>query len=272
MSDLLITKPARLARNKDKTWSVRHDQLTGKAFVCLYRVSTHGQKQSGLGLEVQLHGCREHVAQNGYVIAEYEEIVSGRSSERPVFNQAVLMCRKHRAALLVYKLDRVSRTLQAVPDLMRQEVEVVVSTMPSATPLILCMLSALATDEAERISYRTKEALAARRRRLGPPSVKPVMPSSVSEAGRLTKLHRNLQKTRNFRDAARRYAERGLSLRQNADAVMLEYPLSGRVTAMKVWRWLHDDRDAQDYETAMWEAKKKASLDMKQVVQNSSRQ
>jgi DNA invertase Pin-like site-specific DNA recombinase len=273
METVLITKPTAVKRSDVNHqpggdysgWEFSHTGLTGKPFVCLYRVSTQGQKTSGLGLEVQLNGCRDYASHNGYIIAEFEEIVSGRANERPIFDQAVLVCRKSRATLLVYKLDRMSRTLQAVPDLMRQGVEMIVSTMPSASPVILCMLAALANDEAQRISYRTKEALAARRRRIGPPLVKSIMPDSVREAGNLTRTYRMLSKTRNLRDAARRNALKGLTTRQNADAIMLEYPLSGRIDSKKISRWLNDRRDHEDIVNKLVHMKEVAKSEMKAI-------
>jgi DNA invertase Pin-like site-specific DNA recombinase len=133
-------------------------------FVAYYRVSTQKQGQSGLGLQAQ----REAVAQylNGgdwQLLAEFTEVETGKGSnalaKRPQLQQAIAYSKKHRATLLIAKLDRLARNVHFVSSLMESKVDFLCCDMPSATPLTIHILAAVAEDEAKRISQRTKAAL-----------------------------------------------------------------------------------------------------------------
>jgi hypothetical protein len=157
------------------------------------------------------------------------------------FEEAVLLCREQAASLLVYKLDRVSRTLTGVPDLLRQGVGVRVATMPTVSEEMLCMLSALGADEVKRISMRTREALAARKARVQTAVVqkRPAPPASM---GRLGCLQRQLHAARRFGECRRIAIENamaGMKPGANALAIMRRFPDSGRVTNGTIHRWVH---------------------------------
>ncbi len=81
-------------------------------------------------------------------------------------------CRKHKARLVIAKLDRLSRNVAFVATLMESGVEFVAADMPFANKLTIHILAAVAEHEREAISERTKVALAAakaRGTRLGTP-------------------------------------------------------------------------------------------------------
>jgi DNA invertase Pin-like site-specific DNA recombinase len=87
-------------------------------------------------------------------------------------SSAIDAFRKHKARLVIAKLDRLSRNLAFLPTLMDSGVEFVAVDNPHAHKLTIHVLEAVAEHEREAISERTKAALAAakaRGKRLGTP-------------------------------------------------------------------------------------------------------
>jgi DNA invertase Pin-like site-specific DNA recombinase len=144
-----------------------------RRFVAYYRVSTDRQGRSGLGLEAQQKAVTDYLNGGAWeLIGEFIEIESGKRSDRPELARALDACRKHKARLVIAKLDRLSRNLAFVATLMESSVEFVAVDNPHANKLTIHILAAVAEHEREAISERTKAALAAaktRGTRLGTP-------------------------------------------------------------------------------------------------------
>lgn len=139
-------------------------------FVSYFRVSTDRQGQSGLGLDAQREAVQQFIAGRAAtsctgVIAEFVEIESGSKNDRPQLALALEACRKHRATLLIAKLDRLARNVAFISALMEGDVEFVAADNPHASRLMLHLLAAFAEHEREMISQRTKAALAAAKAR-----------------------------------------------------------------------------------------------------------
>ena len=67
----------------------------GQILVAYYRVSTHQQGQSGLGLEAQQAAVAAHVQTTDQtLLAEYTEVESGKKVERPQLTLALARCRE----------------------------------------------------------------------------------------------------------------------------------------------------------------------------------
>lgn len=134
-------------------------------FVIYYRVSTKDQGKSGLGLDAQKRDVElflTNYAEVPWEIAgEFTDILSGADNERPELAKALDLCRKTGATLLVAKLDRLSRKVSFVAALMDDpKVKLRVAAMPNADKFQLHIYAALAEQEREFISLRTKAALA----------------------------------------------------------------------------------------------------------------
>jgi DNA invertase Pin-like site-specific DNA recombinase len=146
---------------------------TARRFVPYYRVSTARQGQSGLGLEAQQKAVRDFLNGGAWeIVAEFVEVESGKKADRPELARALDACRKHKAKLVIAKLDRLSRNLAFIATLMDAGVEFIAVDNPHANKLTLHILAAVAEHEREAISERTKAALAAakaRGTRLGTP-------------------------------------------------------------------------------------------------------
>ena len=133
---------------------------TGK-FIAYYRVSTDKQGQSGLGLEAQRDAVLKYLNGGDWeLIAEHTEVESGRKSRRPELEAALAACKKHKATLVVAKLDRLYRNAYFVAKLMHEGIPFVCVDNPHANKMTIHILAAVAENERELISERTKAALA----------------------------------------------------------------------------------------------------------------
>jgi len=148
------------------------------AFVAYFRVSTDRQGKSGLGLDAQREAVARYVAERGSIIEEFTEIESGKRNSRPQLAFALSTCRKRRAVLVIACLDRLARKVHFISGLMESGVEFVAVDMPHADKFMLHIRAAVAENEGEVISKRTRAALAAAKQRgirLGNPNPSPAL-------------------------------------------------------------------------------------------------
>ena len=135
-------------------------------FVSYLQVSTQRQGRSELGLEAQRQAVEDYLNGGRWsLVAECVEVESGRRSDRPKLAEALRLCRIHKATLIIAKLDRLARNVAFISNLMELGVEFVAVDFPQANRLTVHILAAVAEHEAEAISRRTREALAAAKRR-----------------------------------------------------------------------------------------------------------
>lgn len=140
--------------------------MTEGCLVAYYRVSTKRQGASGLGLEAQQDAVRSYLNGSTWrLVSEVIEVESGKRSDRPRLEEALRLCRLHRATLIIAKLDRLARNVAFVSKLMEAGVEFVAVDFPQANRLTVHILAAVAEHEARAISERTTAALARARAR-----------------------------------------------------------------------------------------------------------
>jgi DNA invertase Pin-like site-specific DNA recombinase len=101
------------------------------------------------------------------LVAEFTETESGKHADRPQLQAALAACRKHKAKLVIAKLDRLSRNVAFIATMMDSKVEFVACDFPEANRLTLHILAAVAEHERKMISDRTKAALKATKKPLG---------------------------------------------------------------------------------------------------------
>jgi hypothetical protein len=103
-------------------------------FIAYYRVSTDRQGRSGLGLEAQRAAVGRYLAGiGGILMAEHTEVETGRRNDRPELQKALAACRKHKARLVIAKLDRLSRNVAFIATMMDSGVEFVACDNPQIT-------------------------------------------------------------------------------------------------------------------------------------------
>ena len=102
-------------------------------FVSYLRVSTARQGTSGLGLEAQRAAVAGFLNGGDWtLVEEVLEVESGKRNDRPALATALKLCRKHRATLVIAKLDRLARNVAFISNLMESSVEFVAVDMPQA--------------------------------------------------------------------------------------------------------------------------------------------
>jgi hypothetical protein len=106
-----------------------------RRFVAYYRVSTARQGRSGLGLEAQKAAVLAFINGNAELVAEFTEVESGKHADREELKKAIAACKKHKAKLVIAKLDRLSRNLAFIATLMESGVEFVAVDIPEANKL-----------------------------------------------------------------------------------------------------------------------------------------
>ena len=136
-----------------------------KQFIKYYRVSTRSQADSGLGLSAQQRDIDLYLSTYAEtpweVIAEFTDVQSGKDDNRPELQKAMALAEETGATLLIAKLDRISRRVSFISAIMeRKKLNLTVATMPNADKFQLHIYAALAEQEREFISLRTKQALA----------------------------------------------------------------------------------------------------------------
>jgi DNA invertase Pin-like site-specific DNA recombinase len=141
-------------------------------YITYLRLSRESKNGRNYGLEAQRRdldiflgqccpdaaGCEE--------IASYTEVQSGADNHRPQLAAAIEHCKRTGATLLVAKLDRLSRRVSFIAGLLETRgLEFRVACMPNADKFQLHIYAALAEQEREFISQRTKAGLARARER-----------------------------------------------------------------------------------------------------------
>jgi len=139
-------------------------------FIVYYRVSTDKQGKSALGLDAQKAAVADRL--NGgrwQIIEEFIETESGKRASRPQLDAALAACKKHKAKLVVAKLDRLSRNVGFIHKLLGSGVEVLFADLPELNgamgKFMLITMANVAELEAGLVSERTKAALKAAKAR-----------------------------------------------------------------------------------------------------------
>ena len=141
-----------------------------RKYVLYLRVSSKEQGRSGLGLEAQERDIQlflSNYADTPYeVLGRFVEVHSGTDDSRPQLTAAIAKAKAEKAVLVVSKLDRLSRKVSFIASLMEnRDLDFKVSQMPYADKFQLHIYAALAEQERDFISQRTKAALAAAKAR-----------------------------------------------------------------------------------------------------------
>lgn len=191
---------------------------TAPKYVAYYRVSTAKQGASGLGLEAQKSIVRNFVNCDSCIIAEFTEIESGKKANRPQLAAALKVAKEMGATLIVAKLDRLSRNVRFLAELMESKAAFKCCDLPECDNFTIHLFAALAQKEAEMISSRTKAALAEKKAqgtKLGNPNG---FDAENQRKGAQAMKAKKLENENNRRAAAFAASLRGAGLRWSAIA------------------------------------------------------
>jgi DNA invertase Pin-like site-specific DNA recombinase len=135
-------------------------------FISYLRVSTDKQGEHGYGIDAQRKAVTDFLDGGKWqLLGECVEVESGKRNDRPELAKALAACKKHKAKLVIAKLDRLARNVAFIANLMDGKVDFVCCDMPEATRLTIHVLAAVAEHEREMIAKRTRDGLAAAKAR-----------------------------------------------------------------------------------------------------------
>ena len=172
--------------------------MTKRRLIGYVRVSTSQQGRSGLGIEAQREALDRFAASEGFeLVRVFTEIETGKGSDalerRPQLAAALNEARRERCAVVVAKIDRLSRDVHFISGLMAHRVPFVVAELGAdVDPFILHLFAALAEKERAMISTRTKAALQAAKARgvqLGGPKLTRARKAAVASLKAMADQH-----------------------------------------------------------------------------------
>jgi len=139
-------------------------------FISYLRVSTRHQGAEGHGIAAQRAVVETYLNGGAWrLVGEYVEVESGRRSDRPQLQAALDACRLRKAALVVAKVDRLTRSVAFLSQLLEAGVDVRFADLPSIEGptgrFLLQQMASVAELEAGLIGQRTRAALAAAKAR-----------------------------------------------------------------------------------------------------------
>jgi DNA invertase Pin-like site-specific DNA recombinase len=192
--------------------------------VAYYRVSTQKQGRSGLGLEAQQAAIEAFCQAHGLALdASFTEVESGKLSDRPELAKAFARARRVRGVVLIAKLDRLARDVHFIAGLIKQGTPFICVDAANDDTFVLHIKASVAQEEAQKISARTKDALAAAKARgvrLGnPQNLTNEARERGSRNGAAARRAQGQQNRNAIREAVLDARSRGLSLRAIATEV-----------------------------------------------------
>ena len=128
-------------------------------YVVYYRVSTERQGKSGLGLESQRTMIENFLKPEDQVLDEFTEIQSGRKDNRVELWKCINLVKKTKSKLLIPRLDRFSRKVSFISNILDTGIDLVVSDNPNTSKFHLHLLSCFCEEERRLISERTRMSL-----------------------------------------------------------------------------------------------------------------
>lgn len=183
-------------------------------YITYYRVSTKKQGDSNLGLAGQ-QTIVSSFCRSGEILGEYKDIESGtrKGNNRAGLQTAIQHAKETNSTLVIAKLDRLSRNVSFITTLMESGIDFVACDMPTANKFTIHIFAALAEQEADMISQRTKAALAELKKKgikLGSPRN---LNTDAIQKGRETRINNALHDENNIKAGAliRALREKGQS-------------------------------------------------------------
>ncbi len=207
-------------------------------FVAYYRASPRDRLRPGL--DPLREAVLRYLGRGRWkLLAEFRErgATGASTAERaPALRDAIAVAKKRNAKLLIARFDYLSANTRLVSRLLESKVRFVCADLPEANELTLQLLAAMARHRRERISERTKKALAAKKARgepVGNPAV--LLPYNKAREKKADAFAESLRRT------LRSYRQAGLTQRAMVEAlnsVAIKAPRGGKWSLVQLQRTL----------------------------------
>jgi DNA invertase Pin-like site-specific DNA recombinase len=130
-------------------------------YVIYRRVSTQKQLASNLGLLGQETAINNFLRSqpDHAIVNQFCETESGKNDARPMLAEAIKICKKEGATLLVSTLSRLTRSLAFLTQIESSGVQIRCADMPEMNNLILHIMGSINSYELDLVKSRTSAAL-----------------------------------------------------------------------------------------------------------------
>lgn len=129
-------------------------------YVGYYRISTTKQGIDGLSIDAQKQCVNDYLSKvGGELIAEFKEQISGKVTSRKQLSEALRICKREGATIIIYRLDRLVRKLAHVILLRESGVKFLSLENPYMSEFEVNLRVCFAEEELRKIAERTKNAL-----------------------------------------------------------------------------------------------------------------
>ena len=177
------------------------------------RLSTSNQVY---GLDAQKAEIEMFAASNGIeLINDFSDIQTGKNAERDGLRLAIDYAKATGSKLIVSKLDRLTRSLSDLQEIINSGVELVIVQFGLNCPSILLnLMGSISQFERELISRRTKDALTEAKRqgvKLGNPKISEARAEAIKANRR-----RGLESAKKYEDVINILRGQGLSYEKTA--------------------------------------------------------
>jgi len=155
-----LRKPLRFCRGSDPN-AERLERFIWRGFY--YRVSTGKQD---IEMPAQRAAVEAFLNGGGWkIIGEEVEVETGTKTDaqRPKLAKALAIAKKHKATLVIAKLDRLARDTHFITGLRKSGVSFLCCDNPHANKMTIQLLAAFAEHERDQIAARTSAALQAKK-------------------------------------------------------------------------------------------------------------
>jgi DNA invertase Pin-like site-specific DNA recombinase len=140
-----------------------------REFIAYRRVTAPEERRSPGALEAQAVAILRFVqSEQGVLLRDFVERETGRGGgaleRRPQLQRAVLLAKERNAVLVVSTLDRLSRDVAALSELVESGLEFVAAETPTADAFMLQIYAEVAQRSREHIAGRISASLQAKKR------------------------------------------------------------------------------------------------------------